>query len=233
MQVAVAGAGARGVGLVEEGRGARALALLPHRLRAVKAGAAVEVAIEPRGRERRRESLLRLDVPVVVEEAHASRDPLGRRVRSHERGLGRRQRRREGLDALARAVRPGLERRLGPHAAVDRRRVGEHGVHAARGRRRRLERLRLLEQRLGAPWSGREAIEVRLEGRERFIPASERSQGVDAHELRLGRGHRPGRHEPGPGQRRRRVSAPELAARGVKRVIRRELRIHRVELLEG
>ena len=48
MQIAVAGLGADAVGLVEQRRGARALPLLPDRLRAVEARLALEVGVRAR-----------------------------------------------------------------------------------------------------------------------------------------------------------------------------------------
>src|SRR5207302_1658716 len=104
VQVAVGGAEAGDVGVVEERRGARTLALLPDRLRAVEAGAALELAIQRGRRDRRREGLLGLAVAVGVEVAHAARDPLARGVRAHELGLGRVQRAGERVDALGRAI---------------------------------------------------------------------------------------------------------------------------------
>src|SRR6185437_16736142 len=66
VQIPVAGLGADSVRLVEEGRGARALALLPDRLRAVEARLALELGIESGRPQRRREGRLGLLVAVVV-----------------------------------------------------------------------------------------------------------------------------------------------------------------------
>src|SRR5581483_9390980 len=55
VQVAVAGARAGRLRLVEQRRGARALPLLPDRLRAVEAGAAFEVGVEAGGGQGGRE----------------------------------------------------------------------------------------------------------------------------------------------------------------------------------
>ena len=69
----------------------RSLALLPHRLRQVVAGAALEVGVQSRRGQRAVEGALRLRVAVAIEQRHGARQPLGGQVRPHQLGLRRRQ----------------------------------------------------------------------------------------------------------------------------------------------
>ena len=73
------------LGFVEQRRGARPLALLPDRLRAVEARLALEVGVQPGRRQRGDERRLGVGVAVGVEERHAARDPLARGVRARGR----------------------------------------------------------------------------------------------------------------------------------------------------
>ena len=231
MQIAVAGLGAAAVRLVEERRRPRALARLPDRLRAVKAGLALELGVQAGRRQGRREGRLRLLVAVVVEVDHSPRDQLGRGARPNHRRLGRGKRRRNLFQPVAGALAPGLERRLRPDPPVKVDHLLPDLLPVLAGPRL-LRRLGLLVEDLGVAGATGEPRQVALEGRQRLVPAIERAQRIDADQIGLGLGDAPLRHLAGPLDRAGVVAAPQPAAGGVVGVVRRQLRVAVVELLE-
>ena len=192
-------------------------------------------------------------------------DPLGRRCALRAGAAG--WPRVSAVDAIGGALRPGLERRLGPDPAIGGRRLGQRlrgrsGVdrdRAAGAARRRgrvgtadrhracavatggaggapaaelLQRLALLEQRLGAPRARGEALEIGAQRFQHLAPAAERALGVDRDQDRLRLGDRSLGDPAAPLERAGGVTPPQPAARGVVGVVGRELGIAGVEVLE-
>ena len=230
VQIAVAGLGADPVRLVEERRRARALPLLPDRLRAVEARLALQVGVQlgrPQGRGERR---LRLLVAVVVEEDHPARHQRRRDVGAEERGLGGGEGGGELLQPVARPVAPGLERRLGPDAPVEIDDLLAGGLLL--GRACLLHRLGLLVEHLGVARAAGEALEMRVDRRQRVVPADQRAERVDLDQIRFGLGDGARRDLGGPVDGASVVAAPQPAAGRVVGVVGGELGVTVVELLE-
>ena len=193
-QVAVLRALARGFGFGKQRRRARALALLPHRLSAVKARHALGGHLQSRRGQGCGKGRLGGRVLVLVEQGHATRSPFLGAVSDQNRPLFRACRLSQALQTLLRAIGPGFLRRLGPDSPESRGDLFGRALQLLHG-------LGQAKLGFGPAWSGREPVEKTPCFALYLGPTLLRDQGVNLDQHRLGLGHGVDGHAGHPGER--------------------------------